>query len=147
MSYNVAICIPPVSTDERTAWEALDGLINAQGPRPQVFRELHDLLTAKYPCNCTLPEDRLEEEGVWSDGLLWNDFGHCAAVLGMTWSRVQEVLPFLVRTANSLWPNCFRLGRPDYLSARADAALNLTVGCLSLSRRFADRLQLLDDAR
>jgi len=48
----------------------------------------------------------------WSDGPLWNDFGHCAAGLGMTWSRVEEVLPFLVRTANSLGLTVFDWGGP-----------------------------------
>ncbi len=33
---------------------------------------------------------------------MWNDFGHRAAVLGMVYSRVEEVLPFLVKTANDL---------------------------------------------
>jgi hypothetical protein len=102
MSYNVAICTPPVPADDKAAWEALDSLINEQGTPPPVFRELHDALTARYPCICTLPDDKVDEEGVWSDGPLWNDFSHRAAVLGMIWSRVDEVLPFLVRTANSL---------------------------------------------
>ena len=66
------------------------------------LRELHDALTARYPCICTLPDDRVDEEGVWSDGPLWNDFGHRAAALGMIWSRVEDVLPFLVRAANHL---------------------------------------------
>jgi hypothetical protein len=98
MSYNVAICTPPVPAEDDTAWDGLDGLINEQGAPPPVFRELFDALTARYPCICTLPDDKVDEDGVWSDGPLWNDFGHRAAVLGMTWSRVEEVLPFLVRT-------------------------------------------------
>ena len=90
----------------------LDSLINEQGAPPPVFRELHDELTARYPCICTLPVDKVDEEGVWSDGPLWNDFGHRAAVLGMIWSRVEEVLPFLVRTANSLGLTVFDWGGP-----------------------------------
>jgi hypothetical protein len=110
MSYNVAICTPPVPLDDTAAWAGLDDLINLQGSPPPVFRELHDLLTARYPCICTLPDDRVDEDGVWSDGPLWNDFGHRTAVLGVTWSRVEEVLPFLVRTANSLGLTVFDWG-------------------------------------
>ena len=119
MSYNVAICIPPVPEEDDVAWQAVDGMIDSPGTPPPVFRHLHDLLTARYPCICTLPDDKVEE-GVWSDGPLWNDFGYRAAVLGVIWSRVEEVLPFLVRTANSLglvvfdWggPTIYRPGRP-----------------------------------
>ena len=108
MSYNVAICIAPVPTDDHTAWEVLDSLISAQGTPPPIFRELDDVLTARYPCIC----NRVDDDGVWSDGPLWNDFGNRAAVLGMIWSRVEEVLPFLVRTANSLGLTVFDWGGP-----------------------------------
>ena len=57
--------------------------------------------------------DKVDEEGVWSDGPLWNDFGHRAALLGMIWSRVEDVLPFLVRTANSLSLTVFDWGGPS----------------------------------
>ncbi len=60
------------------------------------------MVTARYPCICNLPDDSVDDDGVWSDGPLWNDFCNRAAVLGMIWSRVEEVLPFLVRTANYL---------------------------------------------
>jgi hypothetical protein len=112
MSYNVAICTPPVPADDAAAWEGIDSLIKAQGDPPPVFRELHDLLTARYPCICTLSDERVDQDGVWSDGPLWNDFGHRVAVLGMTWSRVEEVLPFLVRTANSLGLTVLDWGGP-----------------------------------
>ena len=102
MSYNVAICTPPVPVDDEAAWGAIDALIDAKGPVPQVFRTLHDRLTARYPCICSLSDERVDEEGVWSDGPLWDNFGHRAAVLGMVFSRVEEVLPFLVNTANEL---------------------------------------------
>ena len=102
MSYNVAICVPPISNDDKAAWESVQELIDADGEVPQVFRQLHDLLTARYPCICTLPDNKLDEEGVWSDGPLWNNFGHKAAVLGVIYPRVDEVLPFLIETANRL---------------------------------------------
>jgi hypothetical protein len=102
MSYNVAICTEPVPSKDEEAWHAVDSLIDAKGEPPEVFKELHDRLTRRYPCICTLRDDRVDVDGVWSDGPLWNDFGHRAAVLGMVYSRVEEVLPFLVETANDL---------------------------------------------
>jgi hypothetical protein len=111
MSYNVAVCTTPVPADDDAAWEILKRPIDSQGRPPQVFRELHDALTARYPCICTLPDDRVDE-GVWSDGPLWNNFGSRVAVLGITWSRVEEVLPFLIQTANSLGLTVFDWGGP-----------------------------------
>jgi hypothetical protein len=101
MSYNVAVLLQPVSNDNATAWAVVNEIIEQEGPRPQVFQELHDLLTARYPCMCAVPDDQIDDT-VWSDGPLINNFGHQAAVLGLSYSRIEEVLPFLVETANNL---------------------------------------------
>jgi hypothetical protein len=113
MSYNVAICVPPIPTDDVAAWEQIDVLIDSQGPPPSVFRELHDALTARYPCITTLPDERVDEDGVWSDGPLWNDFGNRAAVLGVVYSRAEEVVPFLIETAIGLGLTVFDWGGPN----------------------------------
>ena len=94
MSYNVAICTPPVSIDDDAAWREVDGLIDAKGAVPTVFRNLHDQLTARYPCICDLPEDQVDD-GVWSDGPLSNNFGHRAAVLGMAGREWKKCCRFL----------------------------------------------------
>ncbi len=101
MSYAVAIVIPPIPVDDAKAWVAVDELIAQEGPRPAVFQELHDRLTARYPCMCAVPEEEIDDT-VWSDGPLINNFLHRATVLGMSYSRVDEVLPFLIATANDL---------------------------------------------
>lgn len=100
MSYNVAIVLPPVPDDDAQAWKALDTLTAAQGARPAVLQELHDRLTARYPCLSALSGDDVDD-GVWSDGPLIDDFGHRAAVIGIA-SAVDEVLPFVVQSANDL---------------------------------------------
>jgi hypothetical protein len=55
---------------------------------------------------CSVPDDEVDDT-VWSDGPLINNFGHRAAVLGMSYSRVEEVLPFLVESANALGLSVF----------------------------------------
>ena len=122
MSYNVAICTPPVPETDDAAWATVDGLIDAKGQKPAVFEELYGLLTSRYPCICTLPDDRVDE-GVWSDGPLWNDFGHRAAVLGIVWARVDEVLPFLIETANGLGLTVFDWGGPTIYRPQTNAKL------------------------
>jgi hypothetical protein len=124
MSYNFAICIPPIPLDDSEAWARIDDLIKEEGPPPPVFRWLHDQLTARYPCICTLSDDRVDIDGVWSDGPLWNDFGHRAAVLGIVYSRAGEVLPFAIEAATALgltvldWngPTIYRPAKPTYSS-------------------------------
>lgn len=64
MSYNVAICTPPVPQEDKAAWRELEALIENQGPVPQVFKDLHNALTAKYPCISTLGDDEVDDLGV-----------------------------------------------------------------------------------
>lgn len=101
MSYTVAIVVPPVSSEDAKAWETLDSLTGQPGERPAVLQELHDRLTARYPCPCSVSDDEVDDT-VWSDGPLINNFLHRAAVLGISYGHVDEVIPFLVETANGL---------------------------------------------
>ena len=85
VSYTVAVVVPPVSDEDTEAWAQLDALIaqeNGQGdfdhsetPPPPVFQEFHDRLTERYPCLSTLPDQDIDD-GIWSDGPMWNNFGH-----------------------------------------------------------------------
>jgi hypothetical protein len=101
MSYNVAVVVPPVPADDAEAWAGLNEWIEQLGPRPGVILELHDRLTARFPCMSAVPDDQIDDT-VWSDGPLINNFLHRAAVLGVSYPRVGEVLPFLVETATAL---------------------------------------------
>lgn len=101
MSYTIAVVVPPVSSQDADAWNELDSLIEREGSPPVVFRDFHDRLTAQFPCLSSLPDDQIDDS-VWSDGPLWNNFGHRVAVLGLMYSRIEEALPFLIESANSL---------------------------------------------
>ena len=104
MSYVVEIITvePPKSYED--ALIVRDDLSEARDARggdpfeaasPQMA-ELHRRLTARYPCICD------DSDGPWSDGPLINNFGQDVATLGISYSRVAEVLPFLVTTANEM---------------------------------------------
>ena len=101
MSYSITVVASPIPADDAQAWALLDTIVDDVGPVPDVLRQLHDRLTAKYPCISTLPDDQLDG-GVWSMGPLWSAFGHQTAGLSLSFSRVAEVLPFIIRTASSL---------------------------------------------
>lgn len=109
MSYNIAIVISPIPSDDAEAWKAVQGLIDAVGETPRIFQELHDKLTEKYPCMCSVPDDEVDDV-VWSDGPLINNFGHRVAVIGMSYSRVDEVLPFIISAANGMGLSVFDWG-------------------------------------
>jgi|ERR1700722_11304842 len=119
MSYNVVICTGPIPARDARAWQAVNEAeaSRVKGDPPEAFRKLHDLLTARYPCISTLSDDKVDD-GVWSDGPLWNNFGHHTAMLGIVYSRVDEVLPFLVKTANGLGLTVFDEAGPSIYRAR-----------------------------
>jgi hypothetical protein len=106
MSYNVSIAdtAAPASYEEGT--RLLDDLAAGQDERvaasgrpfeapSERMAALHRALTARFPCI------RDDDGGPWSDGPLINNFGREVATLGISPSRVAEVLPFLVATANA----------------------------------------------
>lgn len=126
MSYAFAIVLPPISETDSDAWKELDDLIAESGSPPEAFRVLHDKLVAVHPCICSLPDEEVDD-GVWSDGPIWNNFAKRAAVLGLVFSRVDEVLPFVVETATALGMSVFdwqtaHIHRPDGIRG-----INLTV--------------------
>jgi len=41
MSYSVAVVSPPIPSNDKDAWQAIDALIEAKGEPPVVFKELH----------------------------------------------------------------------------------------------------------
>lgn len=104
MSYGVDIILGPLPSSYEDALAIRDELADErdaqlgtpdarfEAPSPQM-RELHRRLTARFPC---IVDD---SDGPWSDGPLINNFGQRAATLGISFSRVEEVLPFLIATA------------------------------------------------
>jgi len=120
MSYSIAIVTPPFLANDAEACDALDALIELDdeigGQRPAIFQNLHDALTARYPCISLLSGDELSKS-LWSDGPLINNFGHRVAVLGKSGFRAAEALPFLIATSNSM--GCCVLDQQDGTVHRA----------------------------
>lgn len=102
MAYMMEIIHLPLPDDDLAAAELLDGEpgpavgVATPGRLPPRVQELYRRLTVRFPCIATDPD------GPWSDGPLINNFSPSLTVLGVSYSRVAEVLPFLVRTAHEL---------------------------------------------
>lgn len=100
MSYTVTITRNDAPAEDEAAWVWLRACLKQEaGEQADDFLALVERFKAVYPCICDLPDDKADE-GVWSDGPLSNNAGNNAATLGMVFSAVDTVLPFLVATSN-----------------------------------------------
>ena len=100
MSYTFAICNATLPKSYKAAEKEAFRLQEEPEPDPAVFNELIDRFTARYPCICDLPAD--SDLGPCCDGPLRQKRYNRATVLGLIFSRVDEVLPFVIKTATDL---------------------------------------------
>jgi hypothetical protein len=108
VSYVVGILAGGLPADWAAALGARDSIAEAQDARLEnepgmVFEpagaevvELHRRLTSRYPCICD------DDSGPWSVGPLINNCGQQRPCVGVSYSRVEEVLPFLVETTTEM---------------------------------------------
>lgn len=102
MSYTVSITRNDIPKDDNQAWKIMNELhINDNGQPSKDFVDLIKQLTEKYPCICDLPDDKVDD-GVWSDGPLINNAGDKITTLGVVYSQVENVIPFVIKTSNNL---------------------------------------------
>jgi hypothetical protein len=97
MSYTVEIISELASADNTAVLQYLDRIDeeDAYGePTPAVL-EFYKKVAARFPCITENPE------GPWADGPLINNFRHPVTTLGISFSRVAEVLPWLIAAANA----------------------------------------------
>jgi len=85
------------------------------------FVELIKKFTEKYPCICDLSDDKIDD-GVWSDGPLINNAGNDVTTLGVVFSQVENVIPFVIEIANKNGFVVFdgqidKIFRPDIVEA------------------------------
>ena len=67
-------------------------------PAHPMFQKLHDALTSRFPCICDL-EEHEQGEGAWVDGPLIKNFSHDLAIVAFHFTRIEDVMPFVVETA------------------------------------------------
>ncbi len=105
MSYSLVFAREGIPDTDQAAWSWTEEMMepyyaDTRGPHPE-FRKLHDRLVATYPCLCSLPDDEVDE-GVWSDGPLIDNFMQDLGMVAFSYSREDEVLPFVLKTAANL---------------------------------------------
>jgi hypothetical protein len=100
MSYFVTITSLPLPDNDEEAWDRLveidqanEGTFGTPGPE---MEKLYRRLSERFPCIIDAPESP------WSDGPLRNNFGRDMATVGISNSRVEEALPFVIETATEM---------------------------------------------
>jgi hypothetical protein len=97
VSYTIDIVHIELPPDDGDAWDEIcrlrAGMMEDDRPLPPSVRRLHERLTEIYPCIMDDPD------GPWSDGPLINNFGHDLSILGISYSRVDEVLPTILKVS------------------------------------------------
>jgi hypothetical protein len=134
MSYTLDIWTRSFPDDDKAAWDLRNRLTAEQNaafdpanpfvPASPEMAELHDRLTARHPCIC------VDDSGPWSDGPLINDFGRGTATVGIVYSRVEAVVPFVIQTATAMGLHVFDgqdevIHRPaGYISAASPTGIS-----------------------
>ncbi len=98
MSYTVTFVPTKVSGTDSEAFEQVEALQERYGPtendaRHPALVNLHDALVARFP------ETEDPDDAPWSDGPLIENFGSELGMVAIAFSRVEEVVPFIVEVA------------------------------------------------
>jgi hypothetical protein len=107
MSYTLDLIVPPLPPGHKQAWQAIEKLREQydddQRSKAPALVALHAALTARYPCLCSYADD---DEGVdqcpWADGPMIDNFAHHMGMVAISFSRADEVVPFVIAQANAL---------------------------------------------
>ena len=107
MSYSIDLIIERLPADQQQAWQKIEALREAyyEDERPVAgqLQQLHDRLTERYPCLCDFADDDpAMDDSPWADGPMINNFSHDMGMLAIVFSKVEEVLPFIIQQATAL---------------------------------------------
>ena len=107
MSYTVNLIVGPLSENDKIAWQQIEVLCesyyNDELDKAPSLIKLHAVLTSRYPCLCSYDDDDEKiEESPWADGPMIGNFAGEMGMLAVSFSRVDEVIPFIIKEANAL---------------------------------------------
>lgn len=107
MSYTVDLIVSPLPDDDKKAWKQVELLRESyyddERDKAPALVKLHSVLTARYPCLCSYADDDEKiDECPWADGPMIGNFAHEMGMLAISFSRADEVIPFVIEEANAL---------------------------------------------
>jgi hypothetical protein len=116
------------SPDDGAAWKELDSLLEQEGPATEALRQVYEKLIDRYPCLSSLDDDDIDaHDSPWASGPLWGEFFDHVAHIGLTWSRADAALPFIIETAHSFGMTVFDLSNTRIHRAGGLVGLVLSV--------------------
>lgn len=107
MSYTVDLIIGSLPSNDDAAWKRIETLRESyyddDRDKAEALIALHSVLTARYPCLCSYSDDDpAMDDSPWADGPMLGNFAHEMGMLAISFSRVDEVVPFIIRETNAL---------------------------------------------
>lgn len=105
MSYTISITRNVVSSNDELAWDELEQICEREESATDHARDFLifiESLKLRFPCICDLSDDEIEAKGVWTDGPLSNNAGADLIILGVIFSHVHEVVPFVISMASKV---------------------------------------------
>jgi hypothetical protein len=107
MSYTLDLVPNTLSSNTQEAFRQLETLReryydDEREKHPALVR-LHEVLVQRYPCLSSYDDDGPEiDESVWADGPLIDNFKSELGMLALSFSKVDEVLSFILKAAIDL---------------------------------------------
>ncbi len=107
MSFTVDLIPGGLPEDEKEAWKTLEEMRKSyyddSSQKEDRLIQLHNILTKKYPCLCSYDDDDPEmDNSPWADGPMIDNFASKMGMLAVVYSKVDEVIPFILESALSL---------------------------------------------
>lgn len=107
MSFTLDLIVSPLPERDKAAWKVIERLrenyYDDTREKSPALIKLHAELTKRYPCLCSYADDdeRLED-CPWADGPMIGNFAHEMGMLAISFSRADEVVPFVIEKAHEL---------------------------------------------
>lgn len=107
MSFTVDLIVGPLPEDDQQAWQQIEVLRQSyyddEREKAPSLVKLHSALTARYPCLCSYADDDPKiDDCPWADGPMIGNFAHATGMLAISFSRADELVPFIIKEANAL---------------------------------------------
>lgn len=107
MSFTVDLLLTEIPRDNIRAWKYIHSLreeyYQDESGTHETLLKLHDILVQTYPCLCSYADDDPDIDACpWADGPMINNFASKMGMLAITYSRADEVFPFVLTHALAL---------------------------------------------
>jgi hypothetical protein len=107
MSFTLDLIVGDLPASSPEAWAEIERLRGSYygdtRDKAPALLQLHERLTQRYPCLCSYADDDpAMDDSPWADGPMINNFASEMGMLAISYSRADEVVPFIIKEALQL---------------------------------------------